>query len=269
MRISDFISRIKDMELPISDGYDIVAWLLDIEYDKAKMALEIPHEKALEVLRMLDEGIPAAYITNRREFYGREFYVDENVLIPRVETEVLVEEALKVIENIKNPKVLDLCTGSGCILLSVLSERVDASGLGVDISAEAIEVAKRNRQLLGVGNRACFKKGDALSFVWRDDDYNIVLCNPPYVTEEEYISSDCSLKYEPKLALTAEDNGLFFYKNILRNISLLCKKDCVAIFEIGHNQNLALKDIANSMGINVFFVKDLAGIDRVMVCLLK
>ncbi|MBQ3034005.1 MAG: hypothetical protein IJD28_06465, partial [Deferribacterales bacterium] len=70
MRISDFISRIKDMELPISDGYDIVAWLLDIEYDKAKMALEIPHEKALEVLRMLDEGIPAAYITNRREFYG-------------------------------------------------------------------------------------------------------------------------------------------------------------------------------------------------------
>ena len=257
------------MGLPVSDGYDIISWMMNIGYDEAKKVDELPDIQTKNILSLLHDGIPTAYITKRREFYGREFYIDENVLIPRVETEILVEEALKTIANIRNAKVLDLCTGSGCILLSILAESPDTFGCGIDISSAAIKVAVRNRELLGINDRAVFKEADVTSFAFDVDDYDIIVCNPPYLTEDEYVASDIRLKYEPKLALTATDEGLFFYKNILRNISLLGKKDCTVIFEIGYTQSTELMNIASEMGFESYFIRDLAGIDRVMKCLLK
>ncbi len=266
MRTGDFIGRIRDMGLPVSDGYDIVSRILGVPYALAKAAPCLPDGEAADVLSRLSSGEPAAYITGRREFYGREFYVDKSVLIPRVETEILVGEALSAARGVKGARVLDLCTGSGCILLSVLAERPDMTGTGVDISRAALNMAEKNSKSLGIAGRASFIEADAASFSWDGSDYDIITCNPPYLTEEEYALTDARVRREPKIALVAGEGGLFFYKKILRNISLLCKKKCRAVFEIGWTQSRSAAALAREVGASVRFVRDLAGTDRVMVC---
>ncbi len=264
MRTKDFLNKITSFGLPVSDGYDLISYILNIEYSKSKYVNDVPDNMALKIFEKLQNKIPVAYITNRREFYGREFYIDNNVLIPRVETEVLVEEALLFLKGKKNTNILDLCTGSGCILLTILSEVSDCVGLGVDISLNAISVAEKNCSNLNLNIRASFINKDVLSYNWQKDKYDIILCNPPYLSFNEYEDCDERVKKEPKIAFIASDNGLLFYKNILSKMSLLCKKDSIGLFEIGYKQKNQIEKIVSDLGLKAEFIKDLFGIDRVL-----
>jgi release factor glutamine methyltransferase len=251
-----------------ADAMDVAAFLLNVEYEQVPLLLSkkiSPDEKTAEVISKLKEGVPPAYITNRRHFYGREFYVNENVLIPRFETEILVEKAVELAPK-KNPRVLDLCTGSGCILLSVLAEIEGATGIGVDISPEALAVAKENSKCLSLEDRAEFVQGDVLGELPLDGGFDMVLCNPPYVTEQEYKELEKSVMYEPVQALVAEDEGLVFYKKLIDIVPELCNKNWVALAEIGAGQFNALSSIFSgfSAGSEHRFYCDLSGMKRVL-----
>ncbi len=186
MRVIEFLNRIKEMGLPLSDGYDLISWALNIEYSKAKNINTISDSITNDIFLKLSQDIPTAYITNRREFYGREFFVDENVLIPRVESEIIVSQALEHLKNINNGKVLDLCTGSGCLLISVIAENKKSEGLGVDISKEAIKIAEINRRKFSINNMINFEYSNVLTYSWEKDYFDVIMCNPPYLSEDEY-----------------------------------------------------------------------------------
>lgn len=263
MLLHDFIKEVEKAGLSISDGYDLASFISEVPYDKVKNSpwLDLDGAEAAKALERLENGEPAAYITGRREFFGYEFKVSRTVLIPRMETEILVEAALA--ETGENFRILDLCSGSGCIFLSMLASRADVSGTCVDISREALDTAIENAGRLGLSARANFIEADAASFL-AGELFDIVACNPPYVSEEEYEGLDNFVKHEPKLALTAPENGLYFYKNILRNLPLLCKTKGAAFFEIGSSQGSAVTEIAAGFGYAGEILKDLAGRDRVL-----
>ncbi len=264
MKVIEFLNRIKDIGLPLSDGYDLISWALNIEYTQAKSINIIDDNVVENILNILSKNIPTAYITNRREFYGREFFVDNNVLIPRVESEIIVNQALEYLKNINNGKVLDLCTGSGCLLISVVAECMGATGLGIDISKEAINVAEINSKKFKTNNLIKFECGNILNYDWKKDYFDVILCNPPYLSNDEYEKCDDKVKYEPKIALVAEDDGLLFYKNILSKISILCKKGSILLFELGYKQKNDIEKIVTKLNLNYEFIKDYFGINRVL-----
>jgi release factor glutamine methyltransferase len=225
-----------------ADALDILSFITGVDYKDLPLIMSNKLERTTlveDVLQKLSESCPPAYITNRRQFYGREFYVNENVLIPRYETEILVEKAIEL-APCKKPRILDLCTGSGCILLSVLSEIEGATGVGVDISYDALNVANKNKQNLGLESRAEFIYGDVLGTLEGLGGFDIVLSNPPYVTHAEYETLEKSVKYEPVQALVAEDEGLAFYKKLMDIVPYLCNKNWIALAEIGAGQSKAL-----------------------------
>ena len=260
----DFFKEIKLLNLPISDAYDLAAFLMGISYNEIKQRQNyiIPGEKTEAVLTRLKSYEPVAYITGRKEFYGREFIVDKNVLIPRVDTEILVEAAINAAQG-GGKRILDLCCGSGCIGLTILAETSNNSCVGVDISGKALQVAENNALKFGLSDKIDFICADALNFQ-TNELFDIITCNPPYVTEDEYVLIEPQVKYEPKLALTASEDGLVFYKNVLRNIHLLCKNDGQVFLEIGATQGAAVTKIADSFGLKSLIMKDLAGFDRVI-----
>lgn len=264
MLLREFLLEIRALGLPLSDGYDIAAFTSGLSYDdvKKKMDLHLDGVKSGEVLERLRRKEPAAYITGRREFFGREFDVNSSVLIPRVETEILVEAVLKEVAG-KGCNILDLCCGSGCIILSILAENPLMTGVGVDISGAALKVAAGNACKLGLVGRVSFIEADASGFIGVGN-FSIITCNPPYVTEKEYEAMEENTKYEPKIALVGADDGLFFYKKILENIAKSGKTHVVGFFEIGWEQAAPVSEIANSFGFETEVLKDLAGNDRVL-----
>ncbi len=212
------------------------------------------------ITRKVFEGYPIPYVTKSREFYGYDFYVDERVLIPRHETEILLEGALKI--EIENCNVLDICTGSGILLISYLLSKPDSRGIGVDISLPAIEVAKINLtkyKLEDRGDLVCLDALNGLNAL-KLDQFDIIICNPPYISKEEKLPD--SVMYEPHLALFADDRGFEFYKKLLRILSNSCKENAVIFFEIGAGMSADLRRIFD--GKNIDFIKDYAGIERVL-----
>lgn len=160
-------------------------------------------------------GEPAAYITGRREFYGLDFIVTPDVLIPRAETEVLVDRTLLEIPDNTPVKVLDLCTGSGCIGLTIAYERKNAEVTLCDISNAALDVAKRNAKSLGV--KASFILGDVNEICVPDDSYDVIVSNPPYIKTDVIKNLDTEVKaYEPHIALCGGEDGLMFYRTIAK-----------------------------------------------------
>lgn len=264
MLLREFLSEIRVLGLPLSDGYDVASFIAGLCYGDVKknMDLKLDDEKCADALKKLKKKEPAAYITGRREFFGREFHINSSALIPRVETEILMEAVLKETVG-KSYKILDLCCGSGCIILSILAENPCITGVGVDISGEAIKVANCNAHKLGLVGRVSFIEADACDFA-NDGSFSIITCNPPYVTEEEYAVMEENTKYEPKIALVAADNGLYFYKKILDNIAKSNINNGIVFFEIGSEQGAAVSKIAGSFGFEAEILKDLAGNDRVL-----
>lgn len=216
------------------------------------------------------EKFPVQYLLNEQEFYGRKFYVDKGVLIPRQDTEILVEKMIdtlkdKVLKNEIHPKILDIGVGSGIIGITVALEIESSYVLGVDISDKALETAQKNKEILKVSNIK-FLKSDLFENV-EFREFDMIVSNPPYISLNEVgIMSDDTLLHEPSEALFAENDGLYFYYEICQKASDYLADFGYLLFEIGYKQGKNVAKIMASSGFkNIEVVKDLAGLDRVVI----
>ena len=216
------------------------------------------------------EKFPVQYLLNEQEFYGRKFYVDKGVLIPRQDTEILVEKMIdtlkdKVLKNEIHPKILDIGVGSGIIGITAALEIESSYVLGVDISDKALETAQKNKEILKVSNIK-FLKSDLFENV-EFREFDMIVSNPPYISLNEVgIMSDDTLLHEPSEALVAENDGLYFYYEICQKASDYLADFGYLLFEIGYKQGKNVAKIMASSGFkNIEVVKDLAGLDRVVI----
>lgn len=213
------------------------------------------------VLNKRAEHVPLQYITGEQEFMGIPFHVNDSVLIPRQDTETLVEEALKVVRP--GMKVLDMCTGSGCILISILKNIVDVEGFGYDISKQAINVAKENAKLNNVN--ATFERSDLFDDV--SDKFDVIVSNPPYIPTDVIggLMPEVAV-FEPMLALDGKEDGLHFYRRIVEKALEYLNPGGKLLFEIGHDQGKSVSGLMKEAGFqDVRVVKDLVGNDRVVI----
>ena len=219
----------------------------------------LPKEKLKIGLKKLKEGKPVQYIVGNVDFYDINLLVNENVLIPRFETETLVEKTINYSKMLSNPlDILDIGTGSGAIAIT-LAKHLNSQITATDISEKALELAKKNAQKNNV--QITFKKSDVLNNV--QGQFDIVISNPPYIAKNEQIETLVK-NNEPHIALYAEDNGLYFYKEILKNIKPHLKEKNLIAFEIGMTQSKQIINIVKTYFPNaqVITEKDLTGKDR-------
>ena len=206
---------------------------------------------------------PLQHITGVQEFYGLEFMVNENVLIPRQDTEILVENAMGIIKD-SGYKVLDMCTGSGCIAITLAKNCRNSMVTGVDISTEALKVSEINKIKNSVKN-VNFLQSNLFENI--NDKYNVIVSNPPYIESDVIDTLMQEVKdFEPRLALDGEADGLKFYREITNKSLGYILPDGYLLYEIGHNQGKAVSSIMKENGYtSVKVIKDLAGLDRVVV----
>lgn len=204
--------------------------------------------------------IPLQYLTGVQEFMGLSFAVNEHVLIPRQDTEILVEEVMKYLHD--GMRILDMCTGSGCILLSLLHYSNDCIGVGVDISKEALETARQNQKTLQLS--AEFTESDLFDKV--EGRFDVIVSNPPYIrTEVIDTLMEEVRENEPLLALDAGEDGLFFYRKIIRDAGSYLYKGGQMFLEIGYDQGRQVSDLLAQNGYReIEVIKDYAGLDRVV-----
>ncbi len=225
-------------------------------------------ETAREMANRRLANEPLAYILGEWDFYGYTFIVNKNVLIPRSDTEPLCQLAIEDAKTLENPKIIDLCCGSGCIGLVLAAEVPNARVVAVDISEDALVVARENARRLAVTNRYSTSIGNALE---KPDEhlgkFDIMLCNPPYITEQEMKELDKSvLDYEPHLALFGGTDGLDFYRNIAKNWVKMMNPGGRIYFECGYKQSNDVADIFKTLGMSdIFLAEDLSGIQRIVV----
>lgn len=246
------------------------AWILlemaakiDRNFYYMHMNDEITGEQLAEyesVLKKRAEHIPLQYIIGETEFMGLPFKVNSSVLIPRQDTETLVEEALKVAKP--GMKVFDMCTGSGCIIISILHHGKELEGYASDISRHAINVAKENAKLNHVA--VSFETGDLFDHI--KGKYDIIVSNPPYIRTEEIAKLMPEVQnFEPFDALDGKEDGLFFYRRIVEQAGGYLNSGGYLLFEIGHDQGEDVSELMKQAGFNdVRVIKDLAGNDRVV-----
>lgn len=212
------------------------------------------------VIEKRAQRIPLQHITGQQEFMGLTFKVNEHVLIPRQDTEILVEEAMRYLSD--GMRILDICTGSGCILLSLLKYSNECEGLGVDISDDALAVARENAQNLGLETE--FRHSDLLEKV--EGKFDMIVSNPPYIetTVIDTLMPEVR-EHEPMLALDGREDGLYFYRRIVEQCTSYMTRGARLFFEIGYDQGEAVKDMMIHKGFcEVEIIKDYAGLDRVV-----
>lgn len=209
-------------------------------------------------------GEPVAYITGSREFWSLEFKVTPATLIPRPDSETLIEAVLRAFPRQDQPlRVLDLGTGTGCLLLSVLHEYPASFGVGVDRSADAVQVAAENGERLGLGPRSAFLVSDWAAAL--AGSFDCILANPPYIGEAEVLSPEVA-DFEPGTALFAGPDGLDDYRRIIPDLGRLLSPGGRALLEIGHTQAAAVGHIAAGAGFSWRIHQDLAGRPRCIEC---
>ena len=209
---------------------------------------------------------PVAYILNNKEFWKYNFYVDRNVLIPRPDTEILVEEVMKLYSNEQKLSVLDIGTGSGCIIISILKDRPKFNGIAIDISKKAINIAKYNAKMHHLNNRIKFYKTSVDNFF--KDKYDLIVSNPPYISrlKLKYLEKDI-FGFEPIQALEGGTNGFNVFSKIVKKSSKLLKKGGKLVLEIGFDQKLEMLRLVKKHNFFVNkIVKDYGGRDRCLVC---
>lgn len=215
-------------------------------------------------LKKRAEHVPLQYIVGETEFMGLKFKVNSSVLIPRQDTETLVEEALKVITP--GMRVLDLCTGSGCIIVSILHNVADVEGYAIDISKQALNVAKENAKLNGVAVN--FERSDLFDNV--TGTFDVIVSNPPYIPSLEVVKLMPEVgSFEPLEALDGKEDGLYFYREIIASCKEYLKPEGRILFEIGYDQGEAVRAMLLDAGFKeVCVIKDLARNDRVVTGML-
>lgn len=260
--------------LEFSSGLDRTRYLL-------RMMEQMPEEEMCRYQELLEKRgshIPLQHITGVQEFMGFPFQVNQQVLVPRQETELLVETALKVLKP--EMRVLDVCTGSGCILISLLKLCPGLSGIGLDISEKALEVARKNGEALGVS--AEFLESDLFGCLrerteelqkkenrrWQirtEPFYDLIISNPPYIPAAviEGLEEEVRL-HDPRQALDGGPDGLYFYRRIVAECLDYLKPSGWLMFEIGHDQGAAVAAIMEKDFTEIKVLQDLAGLDRVV-----
>ena len=252
--------------LEASFGIDQVHFLMDRTRRVNRQRLEKSYPVYRDYLEKRASRIPIQHILGNQEFMGLEFLVNEHVLIPRQDTEVLVETALDVCkqEQMGEIRLLDMCTGSGCILLSLLHELKPrtVTGVGVDLSKEALCVAEKNAEKLKID--AEFLESDLFENV--KGTYDVVVSNPPYIRTSVIETLQEEVKdHDPYLALDGKEDGLYFYRRIIEQAPAYLKKKGWLLFEIGSDQGEDVKNLMEQAGYTgVSVKKDLAGLDRVV-----
>lgn len=224
-----------------------------------------------EFIEKRKKRIPLQHILGVQEFMGLEFKVDERVLIPRQDTECLVEEVMRFLQD--GNEILDLCTGSGCILLSLLHYSNHCTGIGVDLSLDALKVADENgEKIRNLPHPNPWTK-DTVTFIQSDlfselenKPFDIIVSNPPYIATEVIptLMEEVRL-YEPRMALDGKEDGLYFYRRIIEESPKYLKRGGMLFFEIGCDQALLVEELMKNRGFKeITAVKDLAGLDRVI-----
>ena len=242
--------------------------------DKNREYIILNHEKVLnnknleyfkKLVKERATRKPIAYLLNKKFFWKSEFYVNNNTLIPRPDTETIIEQALKVTKNKNYLRILDIGVGSGCILLSILKEKRNFYGSGIDISKKSLEISKINAKKLFLDKRVKFYKSDVDKFT--QGKYDLIVSNPPYIKRSDlkYLESDV-LTFEPKLALDGGLDGLSVIRKVIKKSSELLKKNGKFILEIGFDQKNKVIKLLNNKGFYInSTVKDLANNDRCII----
>ena len=225
----------------------------------------VEDEKVSAYREMIDkrmERVPVAYITGSCEFMGIEFDVTGDVLIPNQDTETLAEEALRYIHD--GMSVMDLCTGSGCIALSILKYTNDTKAVGTDLSEAALSIAEKNAEKLGMTDR--FKTVNTDLFPETEEKFDLIVSNPPYIPTKVIETLEPEVKtYEPYMALDGNEDGLVFYRRIIPGAKDFLYKSGYLLLEIGYDQGPAVKELMEQNGYkDVQVIKDLGGNDRVV-----
>jgi len=213
-------------------------------------------------------GEPLAYIAGSWEFYGLSFLVDPSVLIPRIDTETLVFTALQLLkDSVPEPRILDLCCGSGCIGCALAHHLPGARVIFADISPEALSIARKNVSLHRLAQRSVCMNADALSPPpLRMENFDLLCCNPPYISADELEALDPSVKdWEPLLALDGGEDGLVFYRSVLEHWKSVLKDDGILIFEVGEGQAEPVRTLMKEHGFqNLGCALDTIGVERVV-----
>lgn len=258
---------------------------IDAPKNKARMLLQATLKKSREYLMIYDNkevenidrdryiknvkrlilGEPLQYITGIQEFMKLNFLVTKDVLIPRPDTEILVEEVIRKAENIPNPVILDLCTGSGAIAVSLAKYIKNVHICAIDISSKALEIAKKNAELNGVKNNIEFIESNLFDKI-KERKFDIIVSNPPYIETETIKTLSKEVQSEPKIALDGGKDGLDFYRKIADSGSKYLNRQGYICLEIGYNQRIAVRQILENKKryVNINCIKDLCGNDRVI-----
>lgn len=273
--ISEYIkSKLNKKDYYLNDIYILIAYYLKISKNelylkKDSIIIDENMKQELDKLlnKMYTEEIPLQYITHNQFFYNEKYFVNENVLIPRQDTEVLVERAIWYIRKYNLKSLLDMCTGSGCVGISIANNSNIENITLVDISKKALEVANRNIELNKVKKQIELISSDLFSNL-KDKKYDIIVSNPPYIKTEDIESLDEMVKKEPHIALDGGKNGMDIYIRILKDAKKFLNNKAILMFEIGFDE---LDDIKNIIMQHkeykiVECIKDLANKDRVVVC---
>ena len=253
-------------EIIISNILNVDRMMLFTKYREIVSDNDI--EKIREYLKKIaKDNLPLQYLLNEQEFYGRKFYVNKGVLIPRQDTEILVEKAINIVKDkkIETPKILDIGSGSGVIGITMALEIENSKVLGIDVSDVAIEISNKNREILKAKNIKIVKSNlfENVSF----KEFDIIISNPPYISRDEIdVMSENTLTWEPEEALFAENEGLYFYNEICDKGYEYLQKEGYLLFEIGYKQGEKVKTIMEKKGYKeIEIIKDLQGLDRVVV----
>ena len=260
------------------EEFSLDAWYL-LEYvtgvskamyfaDPERAVSEENADRYIDCIRQRAAHIPLQHITGEQEFMGYPFYVNEHVLIPRQDTETLVEEAIQVMRP--KMKLLDMCTGSGCIVLSILKMcrekyyMTELQGIGADVSEEALKVARENGRRLEVP--VTWIQSDLFAKIPEEEKYDVIVSNPPYIETAviDTLQEEVRL-HDPYIALDGKEDGLYFYRRIISEAGKYLKPQGKLMFEIGCDQAEAVKELMKNAGYEQITVKkDLAGLDRVV-----
>ena len=221
--------------------------------------------KFKDLIERRKKGEPIAYLINKKEFWKDEFFVNKDVLIPRPDSELIIEQVLKIYSKDDQLQILDIGTGSGCILLSILKERSNFYGTGIDISKKSINVSKFNAKQLNLTNRVKFFHSSVDNF--NNGKYDIIVSNPPYIEQLslKYLEKDV-VNFEPKLALSGGFDGFSKIRKVINKASILIKKNGKFILEIGFNQKNKVIKILKEEGFYVNkAIKDYGNNDRCII----
>ncbi len=209
-------------------------------------------------------GEPLQYIIGEWEFYGLTFEVNENCLCPRADTETVVDLAVKLLP--KEAEFLELCTGSGCIPVSVCKNRSDVKGIATDLFPKTLDIAKRNAERNGVADKIEFVLADLFDVdCWKEHSFDAIISNPPYIPTKDIEVLSKEVKHEPLAALDGGEDGLDFYRVIINDYKKYLKNNGCVILEIGYDQGDQIKDLSLKAGYSCEIYKDLGGNDRVAV----